>query len=194
MWEAARKRKSPSSTHGDERQALRGTTRIRTCKMCALSPPITAGPPSPSQGPLPGEPSDTIQAGSQPVTRPLLGPQTRYFPVQRTVITTYITKNRHWQGGKRGKDREIPGGAPVPAGRCGRCRRPRPSAEGAGPLVIMAKPFDGDGLLFLTIVKITKNPREKSAYQVGFSSNSCEKCRILKIPSKFHCFTKNLHL
>ena len=32
---------------------------------------ITAEQPSPSQGPLPGEPNDTLRGGFQPVTAPL---------------------------------------------------------------------------------------------------------------------------
>ncbi len=42
---------------------------LRTAQ--ALNAPITAGKPSVSPQPLPGEPSDTLQGGFQPVTASL---------------------------------------------------------------------------------------------------------------------------
>ena len=53
--------------------------------------PVTGRLPSLSPGQLPGEPRDTAQAGSQPVTHPLLEPQAPYFPVQRVSLRLLYT-------------------------------------------------------------------------------------------------------
>ena len=53
--------------------------------------PVTGRLPSLSPGLLPGEPRDTAQAGSQPVTHPLLEPQAPYFPVQRVSLRLLYT-------------------------------------------------------------------------------------------------------
>ena len=53
--------------------------------------PVTGRLPSLSPGLLPGEPRDTAQAGSQPVTHPLLEPQAPYFPVQCVSLRLLYT-------------------------------------------------------------------------------------------------------
>lgn len=100
MW--IDKIKGPSSPKilGTKGQALRGTTRI-PARGAGTRFPVTAEPPSPSQGPLPGEPSGTGRDGSQPVAVPLLGSaKPAIFPFLAFNSCTYNILLPVWQGGE----------------------------------------------------------------------------------------------
>ncbi len=71
----------PPQTWGRKATLPRYHPHSRIAVPCAHSSPVTAGKPSRSRGPLPGEPRDTHQGGFQPVTAPLCHAQAPYFPV-----------------------------------------------------------------------------------------------------------------
>ena len=185
MAGTAEKKKAPRPPHGDERQAFRGTTRIRTYHVRTRAPD-NGGAAVPLSGAAPGRTKRHDPGRLAAGDPPSLGDANSLFS-RSTHCNHYLYHTiAGIARGKTQKNRENSRVAFASAAAEKTCWEPDLVQRTNVSLQRTTQYMNGGGMYQEKIVKIDKNLRKERRQQVGFSRHSCEKCRILKIPSKYH--------